>query len=55
MVGWTFGLNLEVIMSSEHLRKPKKVQINIALSVGAVKTFCENVLRYGLSGVGWLT
>ena len=36
MVGWTLGSNLEVIASSEHLRKPKKARINMASSVRAV-------------------
>ena len=36
MVGWIFGSNLEVMASSEHLRKPKKARINIASSVRAV-------------------
>ncbi len=36
MVGWIFGSNLEVMASSEHLRKPKKARINMASSVRAV-------------------
>ena len=36
VVGWIFGLKLEVIVSSEHLRKPKKAKMNIASSVRAV-------------------
>ncbi len=36
MVGWSLGLNLEVIAISEHLRKPKKANKNMALRVRAV-------------------
>lgn len=33
IVGRTFGLKLDVMMSSEHLRKPKKANMNIMSSV----------------------
>ncbi len=36
MVGWMIGLNIDVMASSEHLRKPKKARINMASSVRAV-------------------
>jgi len=36
IVGWTSGLKLEVMVSSEHLRKLKKSNMNIAFSVRAV-------------------
>jgi len=36
MVGLIFGSNLEVITSYEHLRKPKKARVNMALIVRAV-------------------
>jgi len=36
MFGWIFGSNLEVIASSEHLRKPKKARMNMASSVREV-------------------
>ncbi len=36
MVGWSSGLNLEVIAISEHLRKPKKANRNMASRVRAV-------------------
>lgn len=36
MVGWMVGLKLAVIVSSEHLKKPKKARVNIASRVRAV-------------------
>ena len=36
IVGWIFGLKLDVMVSSEHLRKPKKASMNIASRVRAV-------------------
>lgn len=36
MVGWVLGSNLEVMASSELLRKPKKAKINMASNVRAI-------------------
>ncbi len=36
MVGLIAGLNLEEMVSSEHLRKPKKAKMNMASSVRAI-------------------
>ncbi len=36
IVGWMAGSKLDEMVSSEHLRKPKKARINMALSVRAV-------------------
>ena len=36
IVGWSLGLNLEVNAISEHLRKPKKANKNMASRVRAV-------------------
>lgn len=36
MVGWVLGSNLEVMASSELLRKRKKAKINMASNVQAI-------------------